>query len=164
MERLDRPSVRRKLAMDASRILIWARALEIQSFTAAGGDVDSAAVQEVCGRTRAHVFREVLVRLNNRTTPMARLAPPGLDTFTAWLATIAAMLGKMAHQSARRSLASVRDWQLHLVQTIAQPSKGLVREWSVANRTADIYAVWLAVGRAANSKANFMVEIFKSGF
>ena len=114
-------------------------------------------------RTPAPVFREVPVRPNNRTTPMSRLAPAGLDTLTAWLATIASMIGKLAQQARRKNVASVKDWQVHLVQTIAQPSNGLVREWSTTNRSAEIYAVWLAVGRAANSTVDVpTLEIAKA--
>ena len=54
----------------------------------------------------------------------------------------------------RKNKASIKDWQMHLVQTIAQPSNGLVREWSTTNRSADVYAVWLAVVRAAYSVAD----------
>ena len=73
------------------------------------------------------------------------------------------MIGKLTQESIRKNAASVKDWQLHLVQTIAQPSNGLVREWPTTNRTADIYAVWLAVGRAANSKADVpTLEISKA--
>ena len=107
---------------------LWGRGMEIQSFTALGGDVASEAFKEVCGRTQAPVFREVPVRPNNRTTPMSRLALVGLDTLIAWLATIASMIGKLAQQARRKNVASVKDWQVHLVQTIAQPSNGLVRE------------------------------------
>ena len=129
---------------------VWGRAMEIQRFTAMGGNVASEAFKEVCGRTQAPTFRQVPVRPNNRTTPMSRLAPAGLDTLTAWLATIFAMINKVEGQVRKGNAVNVKEWQRHLVSTVGYPTNGLVREWSTTHRSTDIYAVWLAVVRAAS--------------
>ena len=49
---------------------------------------------------------------------MSRLAPAGLDTLTAWLATIASMISKLAQQTRRKNEASVKVWVLGLTVVI----------------------------------------------
>ena len=133
---------------------IWARADELQAFSAAGLAYNDEEAIKRSGRASVPKFHTRHMRKARRPLPLAGLAPSGLSTTGAWLSTAISMLRKLGKYVWNANEKGENKLRAMVISLAAKPNRVSEAAASLPQKTADYIAIYMSIIKACGTGAS----------